>query len=460
MKKVISVLIVIGLLFPNIVFAQTSSKAYLTIKVNVSGVTITINSKSYGEASPDEPILEEFKSGNYKITASKYGYKTDIKNIILQPDESRQISFELALPDKFEIDKDKDKGIIGVEYGSLTIVVRKGGKLVPAKIYVNDTFADNAPTTINKLFVGKHDIKVSYKQDEKYRTINIDKNDKKTLDIELLNFGSLSISTTVDGESVKAKIFLDGEYVNASPHVIKTISEGQHKVRLTYQNYSETKFVKIYPDTEKKLSVDFNPKSEINLTSSISGIKYNVDYGKQGLVPDNVKLKPNSYNFKFSKDGLISAEKEIKIDGFNNYRIIVTLDNNLPNVTANMIGERYRNEKKTINDFARRPEFKKKGGLGHYYQLFISPVMIAIGVWAMEDIPGMGVSFTLGGSYFLYAAIKKKPIKENIAYNKKIPNFVKAENQEAKSHNENIDRLIEDEQHYQYNKNAIKVYEK
>jgi len=273
MKKIISILIVIGLLFPNLVFAQT--KAYLTIKVNVSGVKITINDKSYGEASPDEPILEEFKSGNYKITASKYGYKSDTKNVILKSGESRQITFELAPPDKFEVDKDKDKGIIGVEYGSLTIVVRKGGKLVPAKVYIDETFADNAPTTINKLYVGTHDIKVSYKYDKKYKTINIKKNDKKTLDIELLNFGSLSVSATVDGESIKAKIFLDDEYVNMSPCKIKSISEGQHKVRLTFQRYSETEFVKIYPDTEKKLNIDFDPKSEINLFSSISNIEYN-----------------------------------------------------------------------------------------------------------------------------------------------------------------------------------------
>ena len=472
MKKIISVLIVIGLLFPNIVFAQTSTKAYLTIKVNVSGVTITIDGKSYGETSPDEPILEEFNSGNYKITASKYGYKTDTKNIILQPYESREIIFELALPEAFEIDKDKDKGIIGVEYGSLTIVVRKGGKLVPAKVYIDDSFADNAPTTINKLYVGKHDIKVSYKQDEKFKTININKNEKRALDIELLNFGSLSVSTTVDGESVKAKIYLDGEFVNTTPHEINTISEGQHKVKLTYQKHTETQYVEIYPDTEKKLNIDFNPKSEIHLTSSISGIKYNIDFKKRGFVPDIVKLKSNNYNFKFTKDGLVPANRTLGINEYKNYDIIVNLDNKLPNVTIDMIGERYRTEEYTSNDFLKKPEYHKE--MYPFFALLSGFSFCAMIIGAIVLPRDENDEYTDGGYTFLYSCSAglispmligpifhtKTPIKKNITYNKNIPNLIGEKNNEVKLYNQNIDDQLKKEQLRRYNEDAIKVYEK
>ena len=195
MKKIISIIVILGLLIPNILFAQTQSKAYLTIKVNVNGVEIKINGESFGIASTDEPIIEELKSGNYIISASKKDYKTDIKNILLREGDSRQITFELAKPQEFEVDKDKDKGIIGVEYGSLTVVVKKKGKLVPAKVYIDDKFADNAPVTINKLTVSVHDIRVSYKGLEKYKEIYIKKDKKKIVEIELVTTSKVDIES-------------------------------------------------------------------------------------------------------------------------------------------------------------------------------------------------------------------------------------------------------------------------
>jgi len=181
-----------------------------------------------------------------------------------------------------------------------------------------------------------------------------------------------------------------------------------------------------------------------------------------GFIPDDFKIPNGNYNFRFTKDGLLPANKSLSIDGNKNYDIRVNLSNKLPNVTANMIYERYRNEKKTINDFTKRKETEKRPiWLLTVYSVIMIPGGIISSAISEDEVDinfGIGVAIT--GCLLLLWNYRNIKNSDNIAYNKQIPNFVKADNQEAKLHNENIDRLIKDEQHRRYNKNAIKVYEK
>lgn len=393
MKKVIVIVLIFAILLPEFLSAQIYNNAYLTIKVNVSNVKIRINNAYYGYASPDEPIIEELNAGNYTIKAFKDGYKEETKVINLKPGDSSEIIFKLQRPEDFEVDKDKEEGIIGVEYGSMTVVVKMKGELVPAKVYIDNKFADNATVSVKKLFSGVHEVRVEYKGYKKEEKVTIQKDSRKIVEIELFSTSNISIE-------------------------------------------SKTK------DT----------------TLKINNKKYNIF--------TNLKLEKETYNFKFSKYGYISAEKNVYINGENNYRIIVKLSKDLPYVTAKSLGRHI----KYINDI----NFKKRSeNYASYYGIygFVAGMLIGIpvanSVYGNPDKIGgekgnTGGSiitwlFFMGGGYLIGWLIGKNKInRDNVNYNIRTYNQLK---NRVIEYNTETEKLIKQEQTKIYLEKVIQVYE-
>ena len=316
MKRLIIIVVIIALLLPEILSAQIYNNAYLTIKVNIDSVKITINNAYYGYASPEKPIIEELKTGFYTIRASKKGYKEETKVINLKPGDSSEIIFKLQRPDDFEVDKDKEEGIIGVEYGSMTVVVKMKGELVPAKVYIDNKFADNAPVSIKKLFSGVHEVTVEYKGYKKEEKVTIQRDSRKVYEIELLSTSKISIESKTKDITLK----INNKKYNISSDL---------KLEKGTYNFKFSKYG--YITAEKDIFID--GEKTYRLIAKLSQFY-------PTITPENINRMPpntNSYSNKFKKKPENNAAFGAKF-GFGLCTIIGLVNTKKPFLGALIIG--------------------------------------------------------------------------------------------------------------------------
>lgn len=230
---------------------------YLKIKVNETA-TIYLNNRNLGDYGPNEEILREVPLGTSQVKVMKDGYETQTKNVTISvANEIKEISFLLQRPQSFQVEKDVTGSSVSVEYGELTVITKLSGSLVPAKVYVDGKFADNAPVKLSKLFVGIHTIEVDYNSIKKSKTISIEKNKKDVLEIELLITSQVTFRTDISG--VEGYIDSDDKFGIPS---VKFITSGEKTLTFTSEGYYSVS-KKIFIDGASKYTVSVNLATDL-----------------------------------------------------------------------------------------------------------------------------------------------------------------------------------------------------
>jgi hypothetical protein len=245
----------IGLFQPDL-FGQT--KGYLKIIVNVQSVSVAIDGKSIGIVNPNELVIKEVTIGTHQVKASREGYQSQTKEIVISSsNEVKEITFELSKPQKFEVKKDVTSGTLGVDYGGVNVVVKYKGELVPAKVYIDDKFADNAPVNIKRLFAGDHTVRVIYNSIEKANYLKIEQNKINNLEIELVSKCNLDFTS----QQTDIRGIVDNTTTINIPTSFK-IDEGYHTL-----GFSKTGFFEA--TTNASFSSNNNYEIKINLSKSL-----------------------------------------------------------------------------------------------------------------------------------------------------------------------------------------------
>ena len=162
------------------------SIGYLKIKVNLESVQVFLDGEYLGVLNANEPLIKEVRAGLHKVTATKTAYKTQTKEVILQAGQVKEVIFEIVKPARWEIEKNVESELVKAEYGGLTVAVKRNGELVPAKVFLDDVFADIAPLTINKALVGKHSVRAEYESLSRSQEALVTRNEISLVEIELL----------------------------------------------------------------------------------------------------------------------------------------------------------------------------------------------------------------------------------------------------------------------------------
>jgi hypothetical protein len=274
-------------------FTQINAQqiGFIKIKVNETA-TIYLNNKNLGDLSPNEQILKEVQLGTHQIKVMKEGYETQIQNIQISiQNEIKELTFVLSRPQSFKVDKDVSGRNLNVEYGELTVITKYSGSLVPAKVYVDDIYADNAPVKLASLFVGRHSIMTEYNSIKKTKYVDILKNNKNVLEIEMLSFSQVEFSSSIEDISV----VIDGSKEITIPSQ-QNLSFGIHHLKISKQNYIPI---------EKEISVDGESKYNvlINLNQNYPNIEpYELGRSYKQPYPASDFLRPESKNIKDNKN--------------------------------------------------------------------------------------------------------------------------------------------------------------
>lgn len=230
---------------------------YLKIKVNETA-TIYLNNRNLGDYGPNEQILKEVPLGTSQIKVMKDGYETQTKNVtITVANEIKEISFLLQRPQSFQVEKDVSGSSVSVEYGELTVITKLSGSLVPAKVFVDGKFADNAPVKLSKLFVGIHTIEVDYNSFKKSRTISIEKNKKDVLEIELLTASQVTFKSDLSGVEGWLE---DGKRFSIPS--VQLISAGEKTLSFSSEDYFYAS-KKLFIDGESKYNIMINLSKDL-----------------------------------------------------------------------------------------------------------------------------------------------------------------------------------------------------
>lgn len=131
---------------------------------------------------------------------------------------------------------------------------------------------------------------------------------------DVVSFGSISISSSVEGASV----YLDGELVGAAPVGREDIPAGRHRIRVEsagYQPFEIAVRVKAGERAEIEARLDLLAPS-LRVESDVPGATVFLDRNYVGTTPVDIKeVKPGEHQLTVSADGYDMFAETVSLEG-------------------------------------------------------------------------------------------------------------------------------------------------
>lgn len=173
-------------------------------------------------------------------------------------------------------------------------------------------------------------------------------------------------------------------------------------------------------------------------------------------------MNEGDYQFSFSGNGYIEVNRQIYIDGRSNYLVEVDLRETLPKINPIDVGRTYE-DTLTIYDLKKEESIGSKSSTLAYTVFFVGSSIGAVGTINNNNplyviAGGIAAKFIAVMINRNYTKRQEIVINRNIEYNKTVlPKEIKEKNIKIKMLNEEISKLLIEEQKKKYIKESVKI---
>lgn len=223
-------------------------------------------------------------AGTHVVEVKKDGYKSDTRIVLIKKGEEYQELFVL----------DPMLGSIDVKSTPLA-----------AMVYLDDELKGKSPLRIEGLSIGKHVIKI-VKEGYVSSINDVTVSEDETMYIEQSLLKGIKITT----DPSSANIYLDGNFVGVSPHVLMNLGAGKYQIKMEKEGYA---------DITKDLIVDPN-KAGSNIheklidgfifTTEPSGALVYMDGEFVGTTPKIFSNLTDTHEIVLKKEGYAWVERQ------------------------------------------------------------------------------------------------------------------------------------------------------
>nr|QNO52399.1 hypothetical protein IAKEDICC_00020 [Methanosarcinales archaeon ANME-1 ERB6] len=276
-------------------------ESYLKVTSSPSGAEITITG-FVGPIATTPHLYTDFEPGTYTINLHLDGYhdwSTKVQVIAHQP-----LTVHATLSPK------KTTGSISVTSSPSS-----------ANVYLDNTYKGITPLTITDVSQGHHSIEYrlnGYKNCFKSVQVTAGKTSDVYCNLQPVPPapGSISVSSSPSG----ASIYLDGAYRGRTPEIIRSVSSGDHTIKLErdgYYDWSTT--VGVTAGATSYVSAPLRPipyptVGFISVTSSPSGACIYLDGSYKGTTPKTLSgVSPGAHTIEVERSGYNDWKTTVRV---------------------------------------------------------------------------------------------------------------------------------------------------
>ncbi len=245
-----------------------------------NSMQIYLDDENTGKTTP--ATLEEVSSGEHSIKLQSQWYKPQIKNIVVQDEQTANVDFTMQ-----------------PAFADVSITAKPN-----ADILVNGDKKGSGNWN-GRLLSGIYTVKAEkakYYSEEKQLEITAGQDESLSFDLKGKT-GSVDVVTT----PMEAEVYLDGEKQGLSPLTIKDKLIGNYEIRLEKDGYGTINKTIIIKENEKiALNESLPQGKEITIASTPPGASLSIDGENKGTTPYTGTLSFGSHNIK-----LINGEKVV-----------------------------------------------------------------------------------------------------------------------------------------------------